>query len=160
MLKLKRILTAFLLSACILGSSGMFVKNVYAENEIESESETEDDSGLAFKIEDNEDSNLSLEQGTIVNQGDVNGAGFDFDIEVGGSADNPQENMRVVLNGLFVVLTGAASVLMVFGLGKLFLSFKDERPEEKVTAGMYILGSILVFSIRGIVDNVLKESGV
>lgn len=171
MLKIKKIYAILALTACLFATPGIFQNTAYADNELESQEpesseenesnendeDTDDDYGISIDIEENDA--VDLEQAEIVNNEDLINEGFEFDIEVGGDPNSPEDNMRTVLNGLFVILTGAASVLLIFGLGKLFLSFREDKPEEKVTAGMFIMGSIMTFSIRAIIDKVIENGG-
>ena len=78
-----------------------------------------------------------------------------YAIDVGGTTTDAEGNLKFALDGFLSILFGAASVTLVFGLGKMFLSFKDDKPEEKVNASMYILASIIIFSLRGILDSVM-----
>lgn len=80
-----------------------------------------------------------------------------YAIDVGGTAMDADGNLKFALDGFLSILFGAASVTLVFGLGKMFLSFKDDKPEEKVNASMYILASIIIFSLRGILDGIMNS---
>ena len=111
--------------------------------------EAAENNGVNFEI--SSDQSVDLDGGTIINDSS-------YDIEVGGDESDAAGNMQMALNGFLSILTGAASVMLVFGLGKMFLSFKDERPEEKVQATMFILAAILIFSIRGLVDKVIESN--
>lgn len=139
----KKIRTPILLLLFLFISAFTIPKIVYADNV------TNTEEGSKFRV-----INVTIEESPLnLSKGDaVSASGYD--VEISQSGDLKTDTQKV-FDGLLDIVAAVGAVIVTFGLGKMFMAFKDDNAGAKADAMNVLIVGFLVMGIGGILNTMI-----
>lgn len=101
---------------------------------------------IAYADEDDEGGDGTIHT-EAAEEGSINGSSG-----LGGSG-NAAEDLNGTIDTLTTILASAGGIILAFGLGSMFLAFKDDNPDAKARATTVIMAAILLITINSVLTH-------